>query len=276
MSKATKPAKLIESHTPGKAAKAIKPAALATPPEAIKAAKLKAPAKPIKAIKPAKAGSSIKSVERVGAAPIFDRDCTQCPRLASFLAEVRLEFPDYYCRPIPVFGDPHAEFLIVGLAPGKHGANRTGRPFTGDYAGVLLFETLYKFGFANKIGSADPEDGLVLQNCRISNSVKCLPPQNKPLPAEIKRCNQYLSAELQQMPPKVILALGRVAHEATLMAMGLKSSAYPFGHRAAHVLPQGIRFFDSYHCSRYNTQTRRLTTEMFEGVFEDVVQALRR
>lgn len=209
-------------------------------------------------------------------APIFDRGCVQCPRLATFLGEVRIGHPDYYAHPVPVFGDPHARLLVVGLAPGMHGANRTGRPFTGDYAGILLYQTLYKFGFADRIGTADPKDGLALSDCRISNAVKCLPPANKPLPEEIKRCNQYLAAELKQQPPKIILALGRIAHDAVLMGFGLKLSSYKFGHHARHQLSDGTLLIDSYHCSRYNTQTKRLTTEMFEAIFADIVTELGR
>jgi len=207
---------------------------------------------------------------------VFDIECVQCPRLATFLAGVRSAHPDYHARPVPLFGDPQAQVLVVGLAPGMHGANRTGRPFTGDYAGILLYETLYKYGYADRVGTADPNDGLRLAGCRITNAVKCLPPANKPNPDEIKRCNQYLAAELAGMPPRVILALGRIAHDAVLMALGLKLSAYRFGHHAVHDLPNGIRLYDSYHCSRYNTQTRRLTTEMFEAVFADIAAHLSR
>ena len=212
----------------------------------------------------------------MSAAPVFDSNCVQCPRLASFLADVRNEHPDYYGRPVPIFGDPQARLLIVGLAPGMHGANRTGRPFTGDFAGILLFETLHKFGYANRIGTAEPDDGLQLKDCRISNAVKCLPPGNKPVPEEIKRCNQYLAADFAQQRPQVILALGRIAHDAVLMGFGLKASAYPFGHHAKHELPNGVRFIDSYHCSRYNTQTKRLTAAMFEAVFQDIATLLGR
>ena len=207
-------------------------------------------------------------------AEIFDRDCTQCPRLASFLADVRTERPNYYARPVPVFGDFDARLLIVGLAPGMHGANRTGRPFTGDYAGILLYETLHKFGYSNIVGTAEPDDGLVLKDCRISNAVKCLPPENKPNPDEIKRCNQYLARELECFPPRCILALGRIAHDAVLIASGLKPTQYKFGHHAVHELPSGIRLFDCYHCSRYNTQTKRLTQAMFEAVFADIARTL--
>ena len=214
------------------------------------------------------------SVVCVGS-PVFDRECVQCPRLATFLATVRAKHPDYYAHPVPVFGDPNARLLIVGLAPGMHGANRTGRPFTGDHAGILLYETLHKFGYANRIGTAEPDDGLQLRDCRISNAVKCLPPENKPVPEEIKRCNQYLSAELAQQPPKVILSLGRIAHDAVLMGLGLKLSAYRFGHHARHSLPNGVWLINSYHCSRYNTQTKRLTTAMFEAVFTDIAELIR-
>lgn len=207
---------------------------------------------------------------------VFDPDCVQCPRLATFLAGVREQHPEYHARPVAPFGDPGAALLIAGLAPGMHGANRTGRPFTGDYAGVLLYETLYKYGFANQPGSDDPQDGLVLHDCRISNAVKCLPPANKPNTDEIKRCNQYLAAELRAQPPRAILALGRIAHDAVLMAFGLKPGAWRFGHHAVHDLPNGTRLYDSYHCSRYNTQTRRLTTEMFEAVFADIAAFLER
>lgn len=207
---------------------------------------------------------------------VFNTDCVQCPRLATFLAGVRNAHPAYYAHPVPLFGDANASLLIVGLAPGMHGANRTGRPFTGDHAGILLYETLYKYGYANRIGSADPGDGLVLTDCRVTNAVKCLPPANKPNPDEIKRCNQYLSAELTSYPPRAVLALGRIAHDATLMARGLKANGYRFGHHAVHDLPEGLRLYDSYHCSRYNTQTRRLTTAMFEAVFTDIAAYLGR
>jgi uracil-DNA glycosylase family 4 len=207
---------------------------------------------------------------------VFDPDCVQCPRLATFLATVRHDNAGYYARPVPPFGDPAAPLLIVGLAPGMHGANRTGRPFTGDYAGILLYETLYAFGYADRVGTADPTDGLTLRGCRITNAVKCLPPQNKPKPDEIKRCNQYLTAEVAAHPPRVVLALGRIAHDAVLMGFGLKASGYRFGHHVTHDLPNGMRLYDSYHCSRYNTQTRRLTREMFEAVFADIATFLGR
>ena len=198
-------------------------------------------------------------------------DCTACPRLAGFLADVRNRHPDYHARPVLPFGDPAARLLVVGLAPGMHGANRTGRPFTGDYAGILLYETLHAFGFASRPQSLDADDGLRLIDCRISNAVKCLPPENKPEPAEIKTCNPYLAAELAQAQElRVVLALGLVAHKAVLMAMGMKQSACAFAHGARHELPDGRVLIDSYHCSRYNTQTRRLTGADFQNVFRQV------
>jgi uracil-DNA glycosylase len=198
-----------------------------------------------------------------------DVNCRTCPRLATHLAEVRKEFPKYHNRPVAGFGDEQAKFLIVGLAPGKHGANRTGRPFTGDYAGILLYETLHSLGFASGPGSDDPRDGLRLINCRITNAVKCLPPENKPLPVEMRTCNEFLKREIAFYAPRVILALGRIAHEAVLIGLSLKPGAFRFGHAAVHEipLPQGqLTLVDSYHCSRYNTQTRRLTPAMFQEV----------
>ncbi|MDP2134724.1 MAG: uracil-DNA glycosylase [Sulfuritalea sp.] len=210
--------------------------------------------------------------------------CTDCPRLAGFLAQVRSRNPDYHARPVAPFGDPAARLLIVGLAPGMHGANRTGRPFTGDYAGVLLYETLHAFGFASQPQSLAADDALRLIDCRITNAVKCLPPENKPEPAEIRTCNRYLAAELQAAPEaRVILALGLVAHKAVLMALGLKQSALVFGHGARHALPphelapsgsRGRILIDSYHCSRYNTQTRRLTSADFQNVFRTIRKEL--
>jgi len=200
-------------------------------------------------------------------APLFCPDCTLCPRLASFLVKVKHENPDYFCKPVPPFGDPGPKLLIVGLAPGMHGANRTGRPFTGDYAGILLYESLHAAGLSTAPVSTDRFDGLQLKGARISNAVKCLPPENKPLPVEIKTCNRYLAAELAELTQiRCILALGTVAHDAVLMAQGLKKSFAKFGHASEHVLPDGRRMVDSYHCSRYNTQTRRLTADMFRQV----------
>jgi uracil-DNA glycosylase family 4 len=199
----------------------------------------------------------------------FRSDCVLCPRLARFLSVTAHENPDYHCKPVAPFGEPAPKLLIVGLAPGMHGANRTGRPFTGDYAGILLYESLHAIGLSNSPKSVDRNDGLKLRGVLITNAVKCLPPENKPLPVEIKTCNQYLSAELAKLRSvTTILALGTVAHDAVLMASGLKRSAAKFGHGNEHELPEGRRMIDSYHCSRYNTQTRRLTTEMFQVVLK--------
>jgi uracil-DNA glycosylase family 4 len=202
---------------------------------------------------------------------VFNADCTECPRLAEFLAQVRTDYPTYYARPVPAFGDIAPRLLIVGLAPGLHGANRSGRPFTGDYAGILLYETLHQFGYASAPVSTSVDDGLVLHGCRISNAVKCLPPANKPETAEIRQCNHYLQAELAALPVSTrILALGAVAHAAVLMAFGLPLKAHKFAHGAVHELASGQRLYDSYHCSRYNTNTRRLTPEMFHAVFAQI------
>ena len=202
-------------------------------------------------------------------AATFCPDCTLCPRLATFLAKTAHACPEYHCKPVAPFGDAKPRLLIVGLAPGKHGANRTGRPFTGDYAGILLYESLFALGLSSNAVSVDRADGLQLHGVRITNAVKCLPPENKPLPAEIKTCNQYLAAEFAELRSiKAVLALGVVAHEAVLMASGLKRSAARFAHGAEHTLPDGRQVIDSYHCSRYNTQTRRLTTGMFQAVLK--------
>jgi len=208
---------------------------------------------------------------------VFSTSCTACPRLAGFLAEVRQEHPTYFAKPVPSFGAEKPRLLIVGLAPGMHGANRTGRPFTGDYAGVLLYETLNKFGFASRPTSDHAQDGLELLGCRITNAVKCLPPQNKPEPSEIKQCNNYLRDELNLLDDGVaVLALGQIAHKAVVSALGLKQKDLVFGHGAVHGLPKGLTLFDSYHCSRYNTQTYRLTPAMFHGVFEAIRAHLER
>lgn len=197
----------------------------------------------------------------------YDRDCVACPRLARFLREVQAAHPGYFCRPVPPFGDERGRLLIVGLAPGKHGANASGRPFTGDYAGILLYQTLHKYGFASRPVSEHRADGLELLNARLTNAVKCLPPDNKPTGKEIATCNHYLAAEIAGLQAgSVILALGKIAHDAVLRAEGEKLSAHRFGHAAEHRLASGHRLLDSYHCSRYNTQTKRLTPEMFEAV----------
>jgi uracil-DNA glycosylase family 4 len=197
----------------------------------------------------------------------FDPTCRRCPRLAQFLEDGRGRYPGYHCAPVAPFGDARPRLLVVGLAPGFHGANATGRPFTGDYAGVLLYETLYACGWSSAAVSASRADGLVLTGCRITNAVKCVPPANKPTPAEIANCNGFLAAEIAALDPgSVVLALGAIAHGAVLRAQGLKPSAHVFRHGAEHVLPDGRRLFDSYHCSRYNTQTKRLTAQMFREV----------
>ena len=197
----------------------------------------------------------------------YDPGCTRCPRLAEFLARTRQRHPDYWARPVPSFGAARPRIVIVGLAPGLHGANRTGRPFTGDHAGLLLYQTLYEAGLASRAQSHSAQDGLRLINARIVNTVKCVPPGNKPLPLEVRHCNSYLAAELQQLrSARVYLALGRIAHEGLLLALGLRRAAYPFGHGREHQLDATHWLIDSYHCSRYNTATRRLTSAMFVKV----------
>ena len=197
----------------------------------------------------------------------YDPGCTRCPRLAEFLAETHGHYSDYFARPVPSFGPPDAKLLFVGLAPGMHGANRTGRPFTGDYAGILLYKTLHELGLATASESVSADDGLKLRGARIANAVKCVPPENKPLPDEIRTCNAYLKVELVELKRvKVILALGRVAHDAVLMALGLKRSRFEFGHGNEHPLDEARVLVDSYHCSRYNTSTKVLTEPMFKKV----------
>ncbi len=199
---------------------------------------------------------------------VFDKNCRQCPRLATFLDAVAEKNPGYYCRPVPPFGDRNARLLIVGLAPGMHGANRTGRPFTGDYAGLLLYETLHKYGFASHAESLSADDELTLLDCRITNAVKCLPPDNKPVGAEVNTCNEFLANELKTLPPAaVVLALGGIAHRAVVKAVGVRQVDFKFGHAAEHSIDGRFLLLDSYHCSRYNTNTRRLTADMFRAVF---------
>lgn len=195
------------------------------------------------------------------------RDCPLCPRLVDFRRDAETRLPGAHNAPVPSFGDQDARLLIVGLAPGLNGANRTGRPFTGDYAGDLLYATLLKFKFAKGTYRADPADGLKLVDCMITNAVRCVPPENKPTGAEIVTCRQFLGATLSAMPNlKAIIALGRIAHDSTVRAMGSSPSRHVFGHAKAHEIG-GIQLFDSYHCSRYNTNTGRLTAAMFENVF---------
>jgi len=207
----------------------------------------------------------------------YDPACRRCPRLAAFLDGVKLEHPDYWCKPVPPFGVAAARLLVVGLAPGMHGANASGRPFTGDFAGILLYETLHAYGFATQAVATARDDGMRLVACRITNAVKCLPPGNKPTPAEIRTCNGYLAADLATLPPGgAILALGRIAHEATLRALSQGPSAFTFAHGASHALQGDRLLVDSYHCSRYNTNTRRLTPAMFRAAFDTVAAHLAR
>ncbi len=208
------------------------------------------------------------------ATPAFDPNCRRCPRLADHLREVRQTHPEYHAAPVPAFGDAAPKLLIVGLAPGMHGANRTGRPFTGDHAGILLYATLHHLGLSSMPESVSADDALELQACRITNAVKCLPPENRPTGPEINACNRYLAVELDALGAgSAILALGGVAHRAVLRALGLRQSDFPFGHEAEYPLPGQRWLVDSYHCSRYNTQTGRLTAQAFETA---VRQAARR
>jgi uracil-DNA glycosylase family 4 len=202
------------------------------------------------------------------------RDCPRCPRLVAFRTSWRERQPDWFNAPVPSFGDQNARLLIVGLAPGLQGANRTGRPFTGDWAGDLLYATLKEFSFANGDYEERIDDGLTLVDARIANAVRCVPPENKPTPAEITTCREFLLSELTEMPNlAAVVALGRVAHDSVLRTLGIKLSAAPFGHGATHPIAHGI-LFDSYHCSRYNTNTGVLTPEMFRNVFRAVRERL--
>jgi uracil-DNA glycosylase len=206
----------------------------------------------------------------------YDPECRRCARLAQFLAATRKRYPAYWARPVPSFGDEAPRILIIGLAPGMHGANRTGRPFTGDHAGILLYQTLYDFGLASRATSVSRDDGLELRGARIANAVKCVPPGNKPLPAEVRTCNAFLAREIAALASvRVYLALGRVAHEALLMALGLPRARCPFAHGAEHALGRTSYLLDSYHCSRYNTQTRRLTAAMFRAVVQRACELAR-
>ncbi|MDH4046543.1 MAG: uracil-DNA glycosylase [Gammaproteobacteria bacterium] len=198
----------------------------------------------------------------------FDKACRRCSRLAGFLDRIADQHPDYYNKPVPPFGDVAARLLIVGLAPGMHGANRTGRPFTGDHAGILLYRMLHEFGFSSGPASLAADDGLQLKNCRITNAVKCLPPDNKPVGSEINSCNTFLANELRRLPKDaVVLALGGIAHRAVIRAVHLRQADHKFAHAAVHELGGDFALLDSYHCSRYNTNTGRLTEEMFRAVF---------
>jgi uracil-DNA glycosylase family 4 len=205
------------------------------------------------------------------------RDCGLCPRLTAFREKNRKAFPDKFNAPVPSFGPADARLLIVGLAPGLRGANFTGRPFTGDYAGDLLYATLLKFGLASGEYAEHPRDGLQLRDCRITNAVRCVPPENKPLPQEITACRPFLEAEIAGLPRlRTVLALGKIAHDAVLRTFGKKLSTAKFTHGGRHALTDDIVLIDSYHCSRYNTNTGRLTEEMFHQVFRQIEAGLKR
>jgi uracil-DNA glycosylase family 4 len=206
----------------------------------------------------------------VAASPEPSRDCPLCPRLVALRHDLRKREPTWFNAPVPSFGPRNAQLLIVGLAPGLRGANRTGRPFTGDYAGELLYRTLIEFGFARGTYQARPEDGLTLVNARITNAVRCVPPENSPMPAEIRTCRRFLEATIAHMPRlAAIVALGRIAHDTVATALGARRSIYPFGHGAMHSMGP-LTVFDSYHCSRLNTNTGTLTPDMFRAVFASV------
>ncbi|MDP7545963.1 MAG: uracil-DNA glycosylase [Alphaproteobacteria bacterium] len=198
-------------------------------------------------------------------------DCGLCPRLVAFRRESQEKQPDWFNGAVASFGDPNARLLVVGLAPGLTGANRTARPFTGDFAGDLLYQTLAEYGFSSGAYDRRADDGLTLVDCRITNAVRCVPPQNKPIGAEIKTCRRFLVGQLERSPrPRAILALGRIAHDTMLTTLELRRAAHPFAHNAQHDLGDGRTLYDSYHCSRYNTNTRRLTADMFRAVFADI------
>ncbi|PKP63779.1 MAG: uracil-DNA glycosylase [Alphaproteobacteria bacterium HGW-Alphaproteobacteria-8] len=210
----------------------------------------------------------------IDAAPEAPRDCRRCPRLAAYRDETAATQPGWFNGAVPSFGDPAAGLLVVGLAPGVRGANRTGRPFTGDFAGDLLYATLTRHGFANGAFDARPDDGLRLSDCLVTNAVRCVPPQNKPTTAEIAACRPFLAARIAATPHlRAIVALGRIAHDSVLRALGTKAKDAPFAHGARARLG-GVTLFSSYHCSRYNTNTRRLTPEMFDSVFAAVRREL--
>lgn len=200
-----------------------------------------------------------------------DRNCDLCPRLRSFLLELRETHPDYFNAPVPSFGVPEPKLLIVGLAPGMHGANRTGRPFTGDWAGDLLYSAIEKYGFSEGKYGASVDDGLTLKDAMITNAVRCLPPQNKPVGAEATACRPFLADQIESLTSlKVIITLGKISHDNTIRALGLKLKDHPFGHHKVYNIQRDMRVYSSYHCSRYNTNTKRLTEAMFFEVFEAV------
>ena len=199
------------------------------------------------------------------------RDCDKCPRLRDFLVGLRDKYPDYHNAPVPSFGDAKPQLLIIGLAPGMHGANRTGRPFTGDWAGDLLYSALAEYGFSKGTYGAAANDGVTLKRAMITNAVRCLPPGNKPIGAEVNNCRSFLADQIESLNSlKALLTLGKVSHDSTIRTLGLKLKDYPFGHHKVYDLPNGLRLFSSYHCSRYNTNTKRLTEAMFFEVFADM------
>ncbi|MEN2494452.1 MAG: Type-5 uracil-DNA glycosylase [Hyphomicrobiaceae bacterium hypho_1] len=205
-----------------------------------------------------------------------ERLCNLCPRLVKFRGKCQLDHPEWFNGAVPSFGSNSARLLIIGLAPGMHGANRTGRPFTGDFAGDLLYKTLISFGFAGGTYNAEPKDGFTLVDCMVTNAVRCLPPRNKPIAAEINNCRHFLTARITNMPNlKAIIALGQIAHDATVVALNHKKSNFRFVHGAVHAMTENTRLFDCYHCSRYNTNTGRLTEAMFSNVFKTVSEYLR-
>ncbi len=202
-------------------------------------------------------------------------NCKRCPRLSKFLKELRVSHPDYHNGPVQSFGDPDPRLLIIGLAPGMHGANRTARPFTGDWAGDLLYSSLAKFGMSNDSYDARADDGLELKGVQITNAVRCLPPQNKPIGAECTACRPYLTDQIKSLKRlKAIMTLGKISHDNTIRALGLKLKDYPFGHNKSYNVSDKITLISSYHCSRYNTNTKRLTEEMFHGVFQNLKDAI--
>ncbi|RIA55536.1 uracil-DNA glycosylase [Dichotomicrobium thermohalophilum] len=203
------------------------------------------------------------------------RDCQICERLVAYRQDNRAEHPEWFNAPVPSFGPEDAQLLVVGLAPGLQGANRTGRPFTGDYAGELLYQTLLETGMAKGEYEADPEDSLRLKSCMITNAVRCVPPENKPTGAEIKACRQFLRGRMAHLPElRAVLALGRIAHDSVISARDQKQADFPFSHGARHEMPDGLVVYDSYHCSRYNTNTGRLTDEMFRDVLKQIREDL--
>ncbi|NNE58788.1 MAG: uracil-DNA glycosylase [Hellea sp.] len=203
------------------------------------------------------------------------RDCDRCPRLREFLLDLREKLPDYYNAPVPSFGDPDPKLLIVGLAPGMHGANRTGRPFTGDWAGDLLYKALDKFGFSIGTYGAEADDGLKLDGAMITNAVRCLPPQNKPVGAEAAACRPFLTDQINGLSSiKAIMTLGKISHDNTVRALELRLKDHPFGHHKVYNIQNDMRIYSSYHCSRYNTNTKRLTEDMFFDVFSAIREYL--